>query len=353
MSLTTEITNTVGSNWNQELLDCHYSTSFQTAEWCELYKTSFESKPYFIHVKDQSGNIVGQLATLLHKNYNWRNSNITKSVGKRMKLGLSLEWERGPIIHDESLTLKIIKEIFLSIRKISIENNVTNIRGTSPTNSNISSFPFNDVDLIQNPWSTYIIKLKNKDELFNNLDKKTRYDIRKSEKSNLEFILVKEKTDFIDYVKLKLASKGGIGLKNYPEFFEQHWNLLHSKNLEQLFLAKSDGKIVSGILCSTFNGNMIQHGVVTSNDTPVAGSFLTWKTIEWGIDNGFKNYDMGGVNPNPNNKEKGIEFFKSKWTGKRDDYVILTKVLKRSNYGISKILQDPKKISTKLREKFS
>ena len=98
---------------------------------------------------------------------------------------------------------------------------------------------------------------------------------------------------------------------------------------------------------------MIQHGVVTSNDTPVAGSFLTWKTIEWGIDNGFKNYDMGGVNPNPNNKEKGIEFFKSKWTGKRDDYVILTKVLKRSNYGISKILQDPKKISTKLREKFS
>ncbi len=353
MSLTTEITNTVGSDWNKKLLGCQYSTSFQTSEWCKLYKASFESKPFFICIKDQSGNIIGQLATLLHKNYNWRDSNLTKSVGKRMKLGLSLEWERGPIIHDESLTHKIIKEIFLAIRKISMENNVTNIRGTSPTNSNISLFPFSDIDLVRNPWSTYIIKLKDKNELFNNLDKKTRYDIRKSEKSNLEFILVREKSDFIDYVKLKLESKGSIGLKNYPEFFEHHWNLLHSKCLEQLFLAKSDGKVVAGILCSTFNGNMIQHGVVTSNDMPTAGSFLTWKTIEWGIDNGFKNYDMGGINPNPNSKEKKIEFFKSKWTGKKNDYMILTKVLKKSNYGISRILQDPKKIGNKLREKFS
>jgi len=32
--------------------------------------------------------------------------------------------------------------------------------------------------------------------------------------------------------------------------------------------------------------------------------------------------------------------------------MILTKILKKSNYGISKILQDPKKISNKLREKF-
>lgn len=352
MTLSVEIKNTVGIEWNENLLRCSYSTSFQTSQWCELYKTSFQSKPFFITIKDESGIIVGQLATLLHKNYNWRNSNLKKFVGGKMNLGLSLEWERGPIIHNNDLMEEIHKQIFLAIDKICLLNNVSNIRGTSPTNSNISLFPFRNVDLVKIPWSTYITKLKNKDELFDSLDKKTRYDIRKSEKSNLEFTIVKEKSDFIDYVKLKLKSTGNIGLKNYPDFFERHWKLLHTNQLEHLFVAKSEGEIVSGILCSTFNRNMIQHGVVTSNDIPISGTFLTWKAIQWGIENGFSTYDMGGVNPSPNEKERRIEFFKSKWAGEKDDYLILTKILKKSNYGIFKILQDPKKISSKLKQKF-
>lgn len=353
MTLSVEIKNSVGNEWNQNLLRSSYSTSFQTSQWCDLYKNSFQSKPFFIIIKDESEKIVGQLATLLHKNYNWRDSNLTKFVGKKMNLGLSLEWERGPIIHNDEMMEEISKQIFLCLDKICVSNNVSNIRGTSPTNSNISQFPFSKIDLVKIPWSTYITKLKNKDELFNSFDKKTRYDIRKSEKSNLEFTIVKEKSDFIDYVKLKLNSTGNIGLKNYPDFFDHHWKLLHTNQLEHLFVAKFEGEIVSGILCSTFNGNMIQHGVVTSNDVPLSGTFLTWKTIQWGIDNEFSTYDMGGVNPSPNEKEKRIEFFKSKWSGQKDDYLILTKILKKSNYGISKILQDPNKIRTKFKQKFS
>ena len=353
MTLSVEIKNSVGKEWNENLLRCSYSTSFQTSQWCELYDTSFASKPFFIIVKNESGIIVGQLATLLHKNYNWRDSTLAKFVGRKMNLGLSLEWERGPIIHDNDRMQEISQQIFSSVDKICLLNNVSNIRGTSPTNSDISLFPFYNVDFVKIPWSTYITKLKDKEELFNSLDKKTRYDIRKSEKSNLEFVLVKDKSDFIDYVKLKLKSTGTIGLKNYPDFFEQHWKLLHENHLEHLFVAKSEGKIVSGILCSTFNGNMIQHGVVTSNEIPISGTFLTWNAIQWGIDNGYFTYDMGGVNPSPNEKEKRIEFFKSKWAGEKDDYLILTKILKKSNYGISKILKDPRKISSKLKQKFT
>ena len=44
---------------------------------------------------------------------------------------------------------------------------------------------------------------QNKEKLFNSLDKKTRYDIRKSEKSDLEFVIVNKRSDFLDYVKLK------------------------------------------------------------------------------------------------------------------------------------------------------
>ena len=351
MTLSVEIKNNVGNEWNENLLRCNYSTSFQTSEWCELYKKSFQSKPFFIIIKNESGIIVGQLATLLHKNFNWRNSNVTKFLGKKMNLGSTLEWERGPIIHDNNLIKEITKEIFLTIKKISITNNVSRIRGTSPTNSNISLYPFNDNELVRTPWSTFIVDLKDKNDLILHLDKKTRYDIRKSDKSNLEFTVVEEKSDFIDYVKLK--RKQNNKKKINSKFIDDHWELLHSKQLERLFLAKLGGKIVSGILCSTFNKNMIQHGVVTSTD-PIGGTFLTFNTIMWGIQNGFVTYDMGGINPKPSNdKEKGIEFFKSKWTGKKDNYLIITKILKKSNYGISKILQDPDHISSKLKQKFS
>ncbi len=350
MTLSVEIKNTVGTEWNENLLRCSYSTSFQTSQWCELYKISFQSKPFFITIKDESGIIVGQLATLLHKNFNWRDSNLTKFFGKKMNLGTSLEWERGPIIHDNNLMQEIVNEIFFSLKKICLMNNVSRIRGTSPTNSNISLYPFKNNELVRTPWSTFIVDLKNNNNLINDLDKKTRYDIRKSEKSNLEFIVVKEKSDFIDYVKMKRKQKNKKKLNS--KFIDDHWELLHSKQLEHLFLAKSNGKIVSGILCSTFNKNMIQHGVMTSTD-PLAGTFLTFNTIMWGIENGFISYDMGGVNPKPfDTKEKGIKFFKSKWTGKKDNYLIITKILKKSNYGIFKILQDPKKISSKLKQKF-
>jgi len=348
------VSHSVGKEWNEKLLENEYSTSFQTKEWCELYEKSFGSKPIFILVKDSNGNIVGQLAALIHKRYNWRDSNFSKFVVTKLNLGLSLEWERGPIIHDDNLSKEIVTKIFSSMDKIAIENNVSMMRGTSPTNSNLSKFPFDNIHFEKKSWSTYITKLDNKEDLYNNLDKKTRYDIRKSEKTNFEFVIVKEKSDFLDYVRLKLKSKnqGEHGIERYPDFFEQHWKSLHSTGLEQLFLAKMDGETISGILCSTFNGNMIQHGVVTSS-IPISGTFLTWKTIFWGIDNGYRYYDMGGANPSPmDDKEKGINFFKSKWNGKKDDYVILTKVINKSNYRISRMLQNPKKISKKIKEKF-
>ena len=47
-----------------------------------------------------------------------------------------------------NLMAEISEQIFLMpLEKICILNNVSNIRGTSPTNSNISQFPFNNVDL--------------------------------------------------------------------------------------------------------------------------------------------------------------------------------------------------------------
>ena len=348
MTLSVEIKNSVGNEWNQNLLRSSYSTSFQTSQWCDLYKNSFQSKPFFIIIKDESGKIVGQLATLLHKNYNWRDSNLTKFVGKKMNLGLSLEWERGPIIHNDKIMEEISKQIFLCLDKICVSNNVSNIRGTSPTNSNISQFPFSKIDLIKIPWSTYIIKLKNKDELFNSFDKKTRYDIRKSEKSNLEFTIVKEKSDFIDYVKLKLNSTGNIGLKNYPDFFDHHWKLLHANQLEHLFVAKFEGEIVSGILCSTFNGNMIQHALANSPEKDLVGTFLTWNTIKWAQKMKFKTFDFAGVDPLPKTKkEKGIYFYAEKFGGKKINFFSYSKILNQKKYYLTSGLQNPKRIISK------
>ena len=59
----------------------------------------------------------------------------------------------------------------------------------------------------------------------------------------------------------------------------------------------------------------------------------------------YLTYDMGGINPSPeNDKEKSINFYKSKWGGKKVYYMKFTKVLDAGKWKISAVLKDPRKI---------
>lgn len=84
MSFNVKISTSVNEDeWNNELKKNPGSTIYQNTVWQKLYHESFNSKPVFITVTNKLGNVVGQLACLLHRKMLWDESNsLIRKIGR-------------------------------------------------------------------------------------------------------------------------------------------------------------------------------------------------------------------------------------------------------------------------------
>lgn len=359
MTLEVNISDNVDENyWDENLQKSTSSTIYQIPSYSNVYKQVFDSKPVFITVK-KNNEVAGQLTMLIHTKYYWKDANVfSKTLGSKLNLNAILRWEYGPIIHDSFDRGEILDALLMAVEKISEDNDVTMIRGTTYP---LPSFDYNEIftkyGYSRTNWATYITELdQNPESLYNELSKETRYDIRKSEKNGLELEIVDSFSSFKEYSELALSARLRTGekRKDNPLFVEKFWKNLYDKGYLKVFLARKDGELLGAIENLIFNKNVIQYGIVNSPKTQLlGGTFLTWNAIKWSIENSCRTYDMGGINPNPETeKEKSINFYKSKWRGKQLDYIRYVKIRKPSKTKLSAALSDPKKVSKKLKTLF-
>ncbi|MFY9300380.1 MAG: hypothetical protein WAO91_04250 [Candidatus Nitrosotenuis sp.] len=335
--------------WNSQLAQNRGSTLYQSFNWLKVYQENIGSKLFFISVLSPNGGVVGQLAVLLHKNA-LRNENIVaKKLGSTLNLSSVLTWFYGPIIHANEGENEITQTILTSLDRLAKENNVAMIRGSSPpleTKFSNSSFSKYGYDLT--PWATYVVDLQQKsDELYQKLDKKTRYDIKKSGQNKLEFQITEGPSYFKEFSELKNEEYERTRRKKSRvlETYKTEYEYLYKNGFHKVFLAKHKGVPIAGISDIIFNGNIVQHGVANTKTSLLGGSFVTWHAIEWAIENNHKTYDMGGINPSPSSeKEKNIDFFKSKWGGQKYEYTLYTKILSKTKARLSAALKNPRKI---------
>lgn len=360
MSITISVESLIDpTNWDTHLAKNPTSSLYQSWYWAKIYEDVFDSKPFFLLAKNTSGKVIGQLLVFIHTKYFWIHANpIIKKLYPKFNLGSIISWNYGPIIHDKNNANEINRKFLKSLDKLAIENNVIMIKGSSSLEFEI----MNDVPFLENnfqvqDWGTYVIDLtQEKNIIYNNLDKKTRYDIRKSEKFGLLFEIADKKDTLDEYIELKHKEREQSNQKTIriPLYNEKYWNYLFYNDRLKLFVARHNGKIVSGILAIEFFGHLIQHGVLNLRNDLLAGSFVTWNAIKWSIDNNYKTFDMGGFNPNPaSEKEKNIDFFKSKWSGNEIHYHLYTKIINSKKFKLSSILIHPERLSLKLRSIFN
>ena len=122
-------------------------------------------------------------------------------------------------------------------------------------NSSFTSFSYGI-----KPWSTYITNLcQDKEKLYDSLNKKTRYDIRKSKQDGLTFEIANTKKLYDEFLDLKLDARrnSGENIKRKETFFDMHRELLYKNGYEKLFLVRNNDKVVGGILGVIFNRNII------------------------------------------------------------------------------------------------
>ena len=341
--------------WKENLEKSPFSTAYQIPEFLKAYTETFNSKPIFITVKNSEDKIVGQLSSLIHTKFFWAGSNIfSKTLSSKLNLGTTYWWKYGPIIHDSENYENIMFTILDTIDSIAEKNNVTFIRGSFPP---MAKQPAQEMlekrGFEVTKWSTYLTNLEqNSDDLLVSLDKSVRYDIRKAEKNNLDLEIADNLSSLIEYGKMKFLVKERDGHRRDSDstYREKEWENMHKKGFAKLFLARHKGNPLSGILCFSYNKNVVQHGVVNYSDSKLqGGSFITWNALKWFIENKMQTFDMSGINPNPESKkEERIDFFKSKWGGKQFDYFRIMKIVHKKKAKISFGLRDPRKILTKI-----
>lgn len=356
MRFNVEITERVNEKiWKENLEKSIHSTAYQIPEFLKAYEETFDSKPIFIIVKNSEGKIVGQLSSLIHTKYFWAGSNIfSKTLSSKLNLGITYWWKYGPIIHDSENYEKIMFIILDTIDSIAEKNGVSFIRGSFPP---MTKQPAQEIlekrGFEATKWSTYITNLEtNSDDLLSSFEKSVRYDIRKAEKNNLDFEIADNVSSLKEYGKMKFLVKERAKQRRDSDsnYREKEWENMHKKGFAKLFLARHDGNPISGILCFSFNNNVVQHGVVNYGDQKLqGGSFITWNSIKWFIEKKLKTFDMSGINPHPESKkEEQIDFFKSKWGGKQFDYFRIIKIVNKKKAKMSFGLRDPKKILKKI-----
>ena len=358
MSLKTEISYAIDKTfWDNTLKLNPASTASQMADCYIPHQLTYNSKPVFIIVSDPSGKVVGQLSAVIHiTDYGLKTNFISEMVNSKLNLETILRWSHGPIIHDMNNSEEIISEILLAVDKIAMDNNVNVISGTSPPQMpNMPVNVFKNKGYAIKPWITYITNLqRNVDDIYKALHNKTRYDIRKGEKSGLEFEVLSTRESMDYYLNIKYPDKK-IQKKvktKYKKFTDNIWESLFRNEYKKNFVVKYKGNPEAMITNFLFNGNVSQVGVSTSTKNKYAGTFLTWNAIKWAAENNFRTYDVGGANPNSiSSKEKGIDLFKSKWASKKVDYFICTKIFNKKKYSISRIIKQPSTITHKLHKK--
>ena len=191
-------------------------------------------------------------------------------------------------------------------------------------------------------YVTFKIDLtKSKENLWLNLDKKTRNAVKKAMKNRVKVEEAKNEDDLKLYYRLYLKTQKRHG--SPPNDFRLFCNIyrqLQPMGVMKILLAKYQEKAIGGIIVFHFNSIIYWWGNVTEpsyrhlNPT----NLLLWKMIEWGNENGFKIFDLGRTR-----RGTSIYHFKSGWGGKEivlQDYIYFLNRNAHTN-GKEHMLPDP------------
>jgi len=348
MMFTYKIETTVDSKWNQNLLKSSHASFFHTVEY--LDSSSKEFFPLYVSILDENQNVVAQLKMIIIKSSVLYSNQISDMVIKLIqKLSRRGVWRDGPIIHSNNKEdrIKILQTIMEANDEIFKKYDLVFVEGyISPYDEMV------DNDYIQqflnhgyalSSYVTYVLDmLKPIDEIWKNVARKARGDVNRAKRRNL----IVKKMNTIDDLKQYLllhnnwVKTKGLDLSDPFRDIEELWNN-YKKGMEQFFLAYKDDKLISAVRMVCFNGIAYANFVVSSDSesTNLGGSYLTWYTIEWVKDNGFKLYDFsGGLLSSDKNNKNPLLFYKKKWGGSEYSHYNLVKIQKRYHFQIYRLL---------------
>lgn len=164
----------------------------------------------------------------------------------------------------------------------------------------------------QAPITDFLLPLKGTaEEMFNSLDKKVRYDIKKAQQhNNLKVVLGKSKQELDDFYTVYLHTKKKRGVPAWPyALFSDALNncntligvtYLQHKPIAAAFFFLHQKEIEYGFAGANYKYTHLRPYYL-----------LLWEMIQYGIKNNYAIIDFGGTTPEIN--DGNLYFFKERW----------------------------------------
>ncbi len=227
---------------------------------------------------------------------------------------------RGPIFKTEFN----IKDYCIEIINLARKNNISWIRIEPQTFEDLEKIKksFNDFKIVKSvvghePPQTLMIDLeKTEEDILLNMKKKTRYNIKLSQKKGVVFSVSRKKTDIKDFLNLMDTTATRNKIKNHKkEYYQKIFDNFDDKTV-RLYIATYQGKIVAGIV-SIFFGDIVTslYGASDKKYHNLKSPYgLRWKIISDAKQEGYKKHDLGGVKITKDKDGKNISA-PGKWSG--------------------------------------
>ncbi|OFV65893.1 MAG: Methicillin resistance protein [Candidatus Syntrophoarchaeum butanivorans] len=293
-------------SWREFVYNHPHGNIFQTPEMAEVYKRTKNYEPITLAALDDNNRIIAFLQAVLIKE-----GGILGPFSSRSII------QGGPLFVESEEGTKALEALVIQYDKIArrrgvIYTEIRNMWDASHMLNIFSNFGYTYRDHLN-----FLVDLtKSREELWNNLSKKRRNNIRRGKKRGVTIKEIKDRSSIFSFYNLIQETYRNAKLPLADiSFFDSIFELLVPKNMAKFFLAMHENKsigailvlIYKGVIYDFFAGASRKYLFLCPNDV------LAWYVIEYGSANGYYTFDFGGAG-NPK-KKYGVREFKKQFGG--------------------------------------
>lgn len=346
--------------WDSLLETVPESTFFQSTAFAEALRADFGEfgkKPvYFVAKEGERAKCV----LLAFESNPVKKALENSSFGRAAKTFSNafkiLEWTNGPIVLQAGRSSQCLDSLLKQVLEYARKRGLMQITGMLPpladaqTSGEVET-AFSANGFRKKEAATFIVNTERSEgELWRQLDKTARKAVEDCKNQGVTVSIAETRKEFDEYLELlkEFRKKSGLLM---PPFYpsERVWEKLRGKGID-VFVARKDGAVISGIGVVYLNRNVTEIAVARSSiefeEKIYAQDLLKWEVIRWCGANGFAHYDLAGVAPEPSTpKEKGIHQFKAKWGGNKVKYASFDKIVSKTRYAFYNALKKLKEKS--------
>lgn len=223
-----------------------------------------------------------------------------------------------PIINDKKFEQEYLNLIFNGIEEYCINNNIiyfdyyNMLLNRNDNKDNLIKHNFDYIYV----YNSFLIDLTKLDtELWNNISKTVRQDIKFADSLNLTF---SEDNNFDEFIKLaKETYDRSNKSMNYNVIKDEYLYFYPKGNMKLYFVKDKTKYLACALIYLQSNNAIYYHGASKTNLPRGAAKYLHWKIINLLKENNYKYYDLsGGSLDNYDEKTKSIVLFKQRFGGK-------------------------------------